>query len=49
MESLVKSTLENYPNASSKVIARKTFDKSFEKHNITFEKWHKLVESVNKK
>lgn len=48
MESLVKTTLENYPNASSKVIARKTFDKSFEKHNITFEKWHKLVESVNK-
>ena len=48
MESLVKTTLESYPNASSKVIARKTFDKSFEKHNITFEKWHKLVESVNK-
>lgn len=48
MESLVKTTLENYPNASSKVIARKTFDKSFEKHNITFEKWHKLVERVNK-
>ena len=48
MESLVKTTLENYPNASSKVIARKTFDKSFEKHNITFEKWATLVEKVNK-
>lgn len=49
IESLVKNTLDTHPGINSREIARKTFDKSYEKHNISFKKWNSLIESVNKK